>query len=116
MKEKKTDTNKKSFSQQSESESSTSSSLEQLDQLPAPYTHVELIKQRDVKPEQRLHARSTLAQVLDVIVQDHVCDEDFDLIDGEETAGTRMAPEPKAEKYVIDRGALLFLLGLAPGM
>lgn len=98
------------MSKQSQSESSTSNPVEQLHRLPASNPHVEFVKQGDTESNERRHARSTLAQVLDVIVQDHVCDEDFDLIDGKETARTRMPPKTKAQKCVIDRGAILFLL------
>lgn len=69
---------------------------EQLHRLPTPYPHVEIVKQGDIQPDQRRHARPALAQVLDVVVQNHVRDEDFDLIYGEEPARARVLSEPEA--------------------
>lgn len=69
---------------------------EQLHRLPAPYPNVEVVEQGDVQPDQRRHARPALAQVLDVVVQDHVRDEDFDLIYGEEPARARVLSKPEA--------------------
>lgn len=102
--------NKQEQGLRQQSGSGSRASPEQLNRLSSPYTHVEFVEQGDVKPDHRSHARSTLAQVLNVIVQDHVCDKDFDLIDGEETAGARVPPEPKTQECVIDCGALLLLL------
>lgn len=77
-------------------ESRPFSSSEQLHRLPTPHPHVEIVEQGDVQPDQWRHARPAFAQVLDVVVQDHVRDEDFDLIYGEEPARARVFSKPEA--------------------